>query len=99
MKSKNILYLVFLALIPSLVFAARPSFTSLQQQINVLNAKVNQLESTGTFYFVDGNGVIIGPVLGMYKYTIPTFPAESLTSTGYIFHINLFHNDLGACRI
>jgi len=44
---KRILQLALfgLALIPSLVLAARPSITNLQQQINQLQAQINQLSS------------------------------------------------------
>lgn len=41
--------------------AARPSFTSLQQQINQLNASINTLESASRRpLVVDANGVLIG---------------------------------------
>ena len=45
MKTKLFSAVILLVLIPSVVFAARPSITSLQQQINELQAQINQLES------------------------------------------------------
>lgn len=46
MKTKLLTALLVLILAPTIVLADRPSITSLQQQINQLNARVNDLEVT-----------------------------------------------------
>ena len=67
--------------------AARPSFTSLQQQINVLNARINELEAYPKPYVVFNAN---GEMLGRSYYNDPTPAISVLFSTreGYSVSVN-----------
>lgn len=69
-----------MAFVSSQTYAARPSITSLQEQINQLQAQINQLNSQPKAVVVkDANGAYIGRLITTTGYSAPGI----LTDKGY----------------
>lgn len=100
MKTKALTALLVLFFTPSVLFAARPSITGLQQQINELNAKLNTVEAelhNKKTLFLKSNGDNVGVVIEIkdtiiFQLNRGVYHALSLQE--YLFAVNIETGEL-----
>ena len=64
-----------------------PPEDNLQQQIDELTARIDELEATSPLYLMDGNGTRIGPFVDWPLHFEPNLYVNTRTPTGYTFSI------------
>jgi len=75
--------------------AARPSITNLQQQINQLNARINELENMEKpAIVVDGEGTILGVAIGDSQYGRGYTEIVVLNDKGYQYTVTRKEGDI-----